>query len=139
MILDDCVTSGDNLPKYVSEENAAQIAVCHDGHTFYVGYPTWDGLVRDGINSDSIVSKTPTVHNLQINPLPGGTNDELDGTKWKGVTLEDLVIRYVRETLSTLKYLTINYVALMGGGAQTLAGMAILCEITLTRRQHRRN
>ncbi|KAL6411180.1 hypothetical protein AUP68_04878 [Ilyonectria robusta] len=70
----DCVTSGDELPDYISWDNAANMSVCYDGHTFFLGFPTWKGEVGD------------------FYPLPGGTNGELDGKKWGGLTFEDMVI-----------------------------------------------
>lgn len=53
------------------------MSVCYDGHTFFLGFPTWKGEVGD------------------FYPLPGGTNGDLDGKQWGGLTIEDMVIRYV--------------------------------------------
>ncbi|KAK7421574.1 hypothetical protein QQX98_002041 [Neonectria punicea] len=86
----DCITSGDQLLDAVSEDDAANIAVCYDSRTFYVGYPTWDDKVAGSDMPEDYYK--PVVDNLKLNPLPGGVKTELDGTKWGGVTLEDLVI-----------------------------------------------
>ncbi|CAM1500389.1 Fc.00g095510.m01.CDS01 [Cosmosporella sp. VM-42] len=81
MVSDDCVTSGDGLPHYVREEDAAKMSVCHDGHTFFIGYPTFSG-----------VPKSSSITSLKLSPLPGGTTDELNGSNWNGVLLDDLVV-----------------------------------------------
>ncbi|KAH7136794.1 hypothetical protein B0J13DRAFT_640329 [Dactylonectria estremocensis] len=86
----DCVTSGDQLPSIVSEADAANIAVCYDERTFYVGYATWENDVGDSDMPEDFYN--PVVANLKLNPLPGGTKSEFDGTKWGGLTLDDLVI-----------------------------------------------
>ncbi|KAF2676378.1 hypothetical protein K458DRAFT_468528 [Lentithecium fluviatile CBS 122367] len=78
----DCVTTGDNLPSIISEDDAGKIAVCYEKKTFYVGYPEWKGAPRGGKLMD-----------LKFTPLPGGTKDELSGgDKWKGLSLEDIVV-----------------------------------------------
>jgi hypothetical protein len=84
MVADDCVTSGDGLPSIIDGDDAANMAVCYDGHTFFVGYPSWQGIPRGAVAAT----------NIKLHPLPGGTNDVLDGTNWSGITLEDFVIRY---------------------------------------------
>ncbi|KAH6995181.1 hypothetical protein EDB80DRAFT_897412 [Ilyonectria destructans] len=81
MVPDDCVTSGDNLNWVVDEDKSDQMSVCYDGHTFFVGFPTFTGLSSDD-----------NPERLRLWALPGGENDELDGSKWGGLTLEDLVI-----------------------------------------------
>ncbi|KAK7423884.1 hypothetical protein QQX98_000755 [Neonectria punicea] len=86
MVPGDCITSGDELNMYLNEDDAAKMAVCHDGHTFYLGYPSFAMFMKRPEGKDS--EKTA----WQLKPLPGGTTDELDGTKWGGVKLEDLVI-----------------------------------------------
>lgn len=83
MVPDDCVTSGDDLNWVVHEDKSDQMSVCYDGHTFFVGFPTFTGLSSDD-----------NPERLRLWALPGGENDELDGSKWGGLTLEDLVIRY---------------------------------------------
>ncbi|KAH7133353.1 hypothetical protein B0J13DRAFT_562167 [Dactylonectria estremocensis] len=68
----DCVTS--DLPSYLGEDDVAKTSVCYDRHTFFLGYITWDS------------------EHGEFQTLPGGTTDELDGTKWGGIMIEDLVV-----------------------------------------------
>ncbi|KAK7429454.1 hypothetical protein QQZ08_004046 [Neonectria magnoliae] len=52
--------------------------------------PIWDDKFADSDMPEDYYN--PVVDNLKLNPLPGGVKTELNGTKWGGVTLEDLVI-----------------------------------------------
>ncbi|KAI9146906.1 hypothetical protein HJFPF1_13477 [Paramyrothecium foliicola] len=81
MVPDDCVTSGENLHWMVDPEKSEKMAVCHDGHTFFVGFPTFTGYTRDD---------EPT--RVRLWALPGGENEIMDGNKWAGLRLDDLVI-----------------------------------------------
>ncbi|KAK7423527.1 hypothetical protein QQX98_000985 [Neonectria punicea] len=81
MVPDDCVKSGDGLTPYVDDEKYENMAVCHDGHTFFLGFPTWKG-----------VSKSDHISRLMVWALPGGEHDVLNGEDWGGLTLDDIVI-----------------------------------------------
>lgn len=90
----NCVTSGSDLNKYVDPKKSARISVCYKNLTFFVGYPTYTGFTN---------SRWPT--DLTLWALPGGENgaddkgngNPLSGQKWGGLTLKDLVIRYVSQ------------------------------------------
>ncbi|KAH6889491.1 hypothetical protein B0T10DRAFT_572957 [Thelonectria olida] len=81
MIKDDCITSGDDVHWMVDSDDADKISVCHDGHTFFVGYPHFKGYTSKG-----------NPRELRVSALPGGTDDELNSANWGGITLEDMVI-----------------------------------------------
>ncbi|KAF7555595.1 hypothetical protein G7Z17_g2051 [Cylindrodendrum hubeiense] len=83
MIPDDCVTSGGVITWRVNKEKSEKIAVCHDGHTFFIGYPDW---LMD------LFEIEPGEHLPQLQALPGGEHDVLDGKNWGGLTLEDMVV-----------------------------------------------
>ncbi|KAF7551533.1 hypothetical protein G7Z17_g4932 [Cylindrodendrum hubeiense] len=68
------VADGNAVVDLVPKDDAGKMSVSYDGHKFFVGYP---------------IKNSETV---QFYPLPGGTTDELDGTKWGGITIEDMVI-----------------------------------------------
>ncbi|KAH7124989.1 hypothetical protein B0J13DRAFT_455123 [Dactylonectria estremocensis] len=80
MVPDDCVTSGEGV-WYIDEDKADQMAVCHDGHTFFLGFPTWRG-----------VPKSDHISRLVVWALPGGEHNILNGENWGGLTLDDIVI-----------------------------------------------
>lgn len=89
----DCATKGDDVPSIVSQDDAGKIAVCYNKKTFYIGYPEWKGAPTHGGG----------LMDLKFTPLPGGTKDELSGSdKWKGLSLEDIVVRYVLQSRSRL-------------------------------------
>ncbi|KAF7555911.1 hypothetical protein G7Z17_g1835 [Cylindrodendrum hubeiense] len=81
MVPDDCVTSGDNLHWMVDPEKSKRMAVCYNGHTFFVGFPTFSGYTS---------SDNP--RGVKLWALPGGENDIMDGERWGGLTLKDIVI-----------------------------------------------
>ncbi|KPM40529.1 hypothetical protein AK830_g6050 [Neonectria ditissima] len=81
MLPDDCDSSNGELTSYVDNEKAENMKVCHDKHTFFVGFPTWKG-----------VSKSDHISRLVVWALPGGEHDVLNGADWGGLTLDDIVI-----------------------------------------------
>lgn len=88
MVPDDCVTSGDDLHWMVDSDKSEKMGVCYDGHTFFVGFPTFTGYSS---------SENPT--RLRLWALPGGEDEIMDGTNWGGLRLKDLVIRYVAHSI----------------------------------------
>ncbi|KAF7543896.1 hypothetical protein G7Z17_g10376 [Cylindrodendrum hubeiense] len=52
--------------------------------------PTWEDKTASSDWPDDYYN--PKVGKLKLNPLPGGDGTELDGKKWGGVTLNDMVI-----------------------------------------------
>lgn len=64
----------------MDDTTAAQTHVCYDGFTFYVVYASWPNTY-DG-----------TPQEVQFNPLPGGTWDNMQNSIWAGLSLDDFVI-----------------------------------------------
>jgi hypothetical protein len=67
----------------MDDKTAAQIHVCYDGFTFYVGSPSpvFSGL--SGVSEKSM---------MQFAALPGGTWDTMQDSRWAGLSLDDFVI-----------------------------------------------
>lgn len=73
----------------MTQDTHTKTMVCWNENLFYVlnansqWSPTDDGLAP---------TNTDPFNDMPFTPLPGGTNDVLDGTAWGGVTLQDMVI-----------------------------------------------
>lgn len=67
-----------------ADDVAAKTRVCIDNVAYYV----LNGLAGE---LDSCIECLNTEDKPSYEPLPGGTHDELDGTRWGGITLEDMV------------------------------------------------
>ncbi|KAH7136369.1 hypothetical protein EDB81DRAFT_78172 [Dactylonectria macrodidyma] len=75
-----CSSVGEgDLAGHIDDSTAAQTHVCYDNKIFYVVTPEYVN------NRGNLVS-------WKVNPLPGGTYDNLHGEEWGGVTLDDIVI-----------------------------------------------
>ncbi|CAM1503148.1 Fc.00g079240.m01.CDS01 [Cosmosporella sp. VM-42] len=83
MTPEDCaVTSDTGLTWMVEEEYAKDMSVCYGGHTFFIGFPTYQELNKDKL----------TPKRLRLWGLPGATPSGLNGQDWGGLTMDDLVI-----------------------------------------------
>jgi hypothetical protein len=87
-----CDSTAGDLITYMDDKTAAQIHVCYDGFTFYVGSPSpvFSGL--SGVSEKSM---------MQFAALPGGTWDTMQDSRWAGLSLDDLSSPHGRGTRRT--------------------------------------
>jgi hypothetical protein len=66
-------------------DTASQTGVCYNGNMFYV-------LNANGYSSVMAQLNAPADASAEFQKLPGGTHSDLDGSKFGGVMLDDIVI-----------------------------------------------
>lgn len=69
---------------YLDSDTASNTGVCYQGSIYYV-------LGIDPNSADYQFMDQNAPGGSPFVPLPGGTNDVLDGTAWGGITLSDMV------------------------------------------------
>jgi hypothetical protein len=72
----------------MTQDTHTKTMVCWNGNLFYVLDANSDYNNNDG----GLAPTNPVAPSMPFIPLPGGTNDVLDGNAWGGVTLLDMVI-----------------------------------------------
>jgi len=77
-----------DISPFMTQDTHTQTMVCWNDNLFYVLSANDQWSPDEGFGP----TNTDFWGNMPFVPLPGGTNDVLDGTDWGGVTLQNMVI-----------------------------------------------